>query len=52
MQIDERALNFIQKAKAAGFSQQEVYDELVAKGYEVGGKLPSRKKALILRWIK
>lgn len=36
MQIDERALNFIQKAKAAGFSQQEVYDELVAKGYEVG----------------
>ena len=36
MQIDERALNFIQKAKAAGFSQQEVYDELVAKGYDVG----------------
>lgn len=36
MQIDDRALNFIQKAKAAGFSQQEVYDELVAKGYEVG----------------
>ena len=36
MQIDERALNFIQKAKAAGFSQQEVYDELLAKGYEVG----------------
>ena len=36
MQIDERALNFIQKAKAAGFSQQEVYDELVAKGYEIG----------------
>ena len=36
MQIDDKALNFIQKAKAAGFSQQEVYDELVAKGYEIG----------------
>jgi hypothetical protein len=36
MQIDERALNFIQKAKAAGFSQQEVYEELLAKGYEIG----------------
>lgn len=34
MQLDERAYNFIQKAKAAGYTKDQVADYLQKKGYE------------------